>query len=143
MYFVYYKKIVKILLFLHNQYQYFSDFDDFSTIRKRLQSAFEWYENHQNPRNIDIHHVKITKIWPILCNKQNTKKNVIYHLSGKHYFQNFNKSKKWNVLFKFHTAGVYLEHYRLRYDQAVSVLFSLNDGKIHLMPSSCIGLLWF
>jgi len=32
--------------------KYFFDFDDFGTIRKRLQGAFEWYPNHQNPRNI-------------------------------------------------------------------------------------------
>ena len=33
-------------------YQYYSDFYDFGTIRKRFEGAFEWYQNHQNPSNI-------------------------------------------------------------------------------------------
>ena len=31
-----------------------SDFDDFGTIRKPFESAFEWYRNHQNLSNIKV-----------------------------------------------------------------------------------------
>ena len=51
-------KIIKIqqnienFRFIHLKGKYLSDFDDFSTIRKPIRSAFEWYQNHQNPTNI-------------------------------------------------------------------------------------------
>ena len=35
-------KLQKTKQFLH-PHQYYSDFDDFSTIRKRFEGAFEWY----------------------------------------------------------------------------------------------------
>ena len=43
------KKFLKILA-----YQYCSDFYYFDTIQKRVEEAFEWYQNHQNPINIEF-----------------------------------------------------------------------------------------
>lgn len=47
-------RIARKYFWHHHTYQYVSDFDDFSTIRKRRKSAFKWYKNHQNPIGIDI-----------------------------------------------------------------------------------------
>ena len=37
-------------------------FYDFGTIRERFAGAFEWYQNHQDPKSIEIKNDMIAKI---------------------------------------------------------------------------------
>ena len=39
----------------------FVDFDDFGAIREQFEGALEWYQNHQNPKSIDMKNVMNVK----------------------------------------------------------------------------------
>ena len=57
--------------------EYFTDYDDFSTIRKRFESAFEWNQNHDNPKIIDNLIARGAKIAEIILYKKKLYHNIL------------------------------------------------------------------